>query len=171
PQDWIIRTPAKEMTFAGGAVALKAGIDGLVLSSDDAWLYYAAMTHDTLYRVRTADLRDPGLDGAALAKRVEKVGRKPLSDGLGIDANGDVLVTDVEHGGVVRVSAGGALTTLLATPKVRWADGVVYGPDGWLYLADSDIPDQMLQSKEHIRAHAPYYIWRLKPDAGGVPGR
>jgi len=171
PQDWIIRTPAREMKFLGGVVALKSGIDGVVLSNDDAWLYYAAMNHDTLYRVRTADLREPGLDDVALAKRIEKVGRKPLSDGLGIDQNGGVLVTDIEHGGVVRVSPDGTLATLVATPRVRWADGVANGPDGWLYLADSDIPDQMLRSKGHIRAHAPYFIWRLKPDVAGVPGR
>lgn len=171
PQPWIIRTPAKDMVFFGGIVALQTGLDGIVLSHDDSWLYYAAMSHDTLYRVKTADLRDPALSDADLATRVEAVGKKPLSDGLGIDAEGNVLVTDVEHGAIVRVSPSGAAATLVKTPRIRWADGLVYGPDGWLYIADSDIPDQMLQSKAHIREHAPYHVWRVRPDIGGVAGR
>jgi len=171
PQRWIIRTPAKDMVFFGGVVALQTGLDGIVLSHDDAWLYYAAMSHDTLFRVKTAELRDPGLSDADLAARVEAIGKKPLSDGIGIDAEGNVLVTDVEHGAIVRVAPSGAAATLVKTPRIRWADGVTFGPDGWLYIADSDIPDQMLQSKAHIREHAPYHVWRLRPDIGGVAGR
>ncbi|HKE18566.1 MAG TPA: L-dopachrome tautomerase-related protein [Kofleriaceae bacterium] len=171
PQPWIIRTPAGPMTFLGGLVALQTGIDGLVLSEDDRWLYYAAMSHDTLYRVKTADLRDPALSPDDLAARVEAVGRKPLSDGLGIDAAGNAIVTDVEHGGLVRIAPDGASTTLLATRRIRWSDGVTYGPGGWLYIADSDIPDLMLRSKEHIRESGPYFVWRIHPDIGGLPGR
>lgn len=178
PQEWIIRTPAKQMTFFGGLVALQTGLDGIVLSGDDQWLYYAAMSHDGLYRVPTAALRDPARSEADVAATVERLpGRKPLSDGLGIDAAGNVLVTDVEHGAVVRMSPAGSpaatspAVTLFKSAKVRWADGVTFGPDGWLYLADSAIPDQMLQSKDHIRAQKPYYIWRIHPDIGGDAGR
>jgi hypothetical protein len=38
----------------------------------------------------------------------------------------------------------------------------VVGGDGYWYLADSAIPHQMLQSKEHITANKPYYIFRFK---------
>jgi hypothetical protein len=34
--------------------------------------------------------------------------------------------------------------------------------DGHMYLADSDIPNQMLQSKEHMKKNAPYHIFRFK---------
>lgn len=190
PQEWIIRTPAKQMTFFGGLVALQTGLDGIVLSADDQWLYYAAMSHDGLYRVPTSALRDPARSDAAVASTVERVpGEKPLSDGLGIDAAGNILVTDVEHGAVVRMSPVSPAATspsgspvspaspasrtigLFKTAKVRWADGVTFGPGGWLYVADSAIPDQMLQSKDHIRANRPYYIWRIHPDIGGDAGR
>lgn len=171
PQDYIIHHPSKDMVFFGGLAALKAGVDGIAIDRQDEWLYYAAMNHDTLYRVRTADLRDSALSAEQLAERVQPVGAKPLNDGLSTDAEGNVLVTDVEHGAVLRMSPEGKLETLVKTPRIRWADGLSYGPEDWLYLADSDIPDQMLQSKEHIAAHAPYYIYRFKPGVGGVPGQ
>jgi hypothetical protein len=66
---------------------------------------------------------------------------------------------------------GGKLTTLVRSDRIRWADALSYGPEGWLYVADSAIPDQMLRSKAHIEAHAPYYIFRFKPDIDGVPGQ
>jgi hypothetical protein len=65
----------------------------------------------------------------------------------------------------------GELTTLVRSERIRWADALSYGPEGWLYVADSAIPDQMLQSKAHMTASAPYHIFRFKPDVDGVPGQ
>lgn len=170
-QDWLIRTPIKNMVFLGGLASLQVGVDGVTLTRDDTWLYYGAMTNDTLYRLPTDALRNPSLAPGALAARVEAVGPKPLNDGLSSDVEGNVLVTDVEHGAVVRMSADGALETLVRTPRIRWADGLSYGPDGWLYVADSAIPDFMLRSRAHMRERAPYFIYRFRPGVDGVPGR
>lgn len=172
PQDWLVRTPAKTMVFFGGLAALKPGVDGLAFSADGRWLYYAAMAHDSLYRVPVDALRDPALAPATLAARVERVSAKPLSDGLSADLAGNVLITDVEHQSVMRWRADtGRLETLIRDPRIRWSDGLSHGPDGWLYLADSAIPEQMLRSKANIAAQAPYTIWRLKTDTAGVPGQ
>lgn len=172
PQDWIVRTPAKTMVFFGGLAALKPGVDGVAIDDTGTWAYYAAMTHDGLYRVPLAALRDPALDGAALAAQVERVSDKPLSDGLSIDGAGNVLITDVEHGSVMRRRAdSGALETLVRDPRIRWSDGLSHGPDGWLYIADSAIPEQMLRSKAHIASQAPYIVWRVRSDVPGTPGQ
>lgn len=171
PQPWLIRTPAKEMKFLGGLVSLQIGVDGLALTRDDEWLYYGAMTHDTLYRVPTAALRNRNLGPGSLAARVEAVGPKPLNDGLSTDVEGNVLVTDVEHGAVVRMAPDGTMETLVRTPRIRWADALSYGPEGWLYVADSAIPDMMLRTRGHIRERAPYFIYRFRPGIDGVPGQ
>ena len=170
PQDWIIRNPIKEMTFFAGIVALKVGIDGISVSLDDQWVYYGAMTHDTLYRVPTQALRDPAMPAAELAKKVQAVGKKPLNDGFSSDVAGNVLITDVEHGAIVRMSPQGALETLLESDRIRWADALSYGPGGWLYIADSAIPEQMLRTKDNIRKKAPYYIFRFRPGIAACPG-
>lgn len=167
PQDYIIRNPIKEMVFFGGIAALKAGVDGIAMDPSGEWLWFAAMNHDTMYRVRVADLRNASLKPAELEGRLHAVGRKPLNDGLSADTAGNVLITDVEHGAVLRMHPDGKLETLVKSPRIRWADALSHGPDGWLYLADSAIPHQMLQPKAHIAANAPYYIYRFKP---GIPG-
>ncbi len=170
-QSWLIRNPSKDMTFFGGLVVLKPGVDGIAISRDDAWIYYGAMCHDTMYRVKVADLLDESLSDGALAARVQAIGPKPLNDGLSTDNDGNLLITDVEHGAVLRMKPDGELTTLVRSEKIRWADALSYGPDGWLYVADSAIPDQMLRSKAHMQAHAPYYIFRFKPGVDGIPGQ
>jgi len=160
------------MTFFWGLVALKPGIDGIVIDQKGDWVYYGAMTHDGLFKIATNDLKDEGLSDAALGQRVIRVGTKPLSDGLSIDTLGNIYITDVEHGGVARMNPQGNLQTLIKAPEqIRWADALSFGPAGYLYLADSAIPDQMLRSKKHIQSAGPYYIYRFKPEFGGIPGR
>jgi hypothetical protein len=79
-----------------------------------------------------------------------------------VDASGNVLITDIEHQSIALVDSNKTVKTLLRSPRIRWADGLAFGADGYTYLADSDIPDQMLQSKEHIRQSKPYFIFRWK---------
>jgi hypothetical protein len=47
---------------------------------------------------------------------------------------------------------------------------VGFGPDGFLYIADSAMPDQMIRTKAHMREAAPYYIFRIKSDIPGIAG-
>jgi sugar lactone lactonase YvrE len=171
PQDWLIRTPAKEMRFVGGVILMKPGLDGIALGPAGEWLYYGAMTNDTLYRIPTAALMDASLGERQLEELVEAVGRKPLSDGLSADLMGNVYITDVEHGAVMRMAPGGALTTVIRTPRIRWADALSFGPGGWLYVADSALPDVILRTRGQIASTGPYYIYRFQPGTSGVPGQ
>ncbi len=171
PQDWIIRNQIREMTFLGGLIALKAGVDGVAVDKNDEWLYYAAMAHDTLFRARTADLKNVQLSPQELSQRVEAFSKKPLNDGMTIDNVGNVFITDVENQGVMQVGPDRQLRTTIRSEKIRWADSLVFGGDGYIYLADSAIPEQMLQSKANIRAKAPYFIYRFRPGTPGTAGQ
>lgn len=171
PQDRIIRTPVRKMIFVGGLVPMKPGLDGIALDPTGQWLHFGAMAHDTLYRIATSALLDEQLTGKELGEQVEPVGRKVLSDGLSADLSGNVYITDVEHGAVLRMAPGGALTTIAKSPRIRWADGLSFGPEGWLYLSDSALPDVLLKSRAHIQSQGPYHVYRFRPGTTGVPGQ
>jgi sugar lactone lactonase YvrE len=98
-----------------------------------------------------------------LAWAVERVADKPLSDGIRTDGEGNEYITDVENQGVYVVTPSGKGETLIKDDRVQWADGLSLGGDGYFYLIDSEIPNQMMQSQEHVRSSAPYYLFRFKP--------
>ncbi len=168
-EDYVIRNGDREMEFLGGIVALRGGIDGIALGRE--WLYYGAISGSGLYRVRLRDLRDEALPPKQLANRVERVGDKPLSDGMSIDTEGNVYITDIEHNSIVIAGSNRAMRTLIHAPEIRWPDALSFGPDGYLYVADSALAELILQSREHIEAQAPFRIFRFRPGAEGVPGQ
>jgi sugar lactone lactonase YvrE len=170
-QDWIITTPMREMTFIGGFIPMKIGLDGIAMDPAGQWLFFGAMNHDTLHRIPTSALMNDELSENALAERIEPVGKKPLSDGLSADLARNVYVTDVESGSVLRMSPGGELATIVRSPRIRWADGLSFGPNGWLYLSDSGLPEVLLKTRGHIRDHGPYHVYRFRPGTNGIPGQ
>ena len=165
----MIHNGDRSMEFLGGIVALRGGIDGIALGP--VWLYFGAISGSGLYRVRLRDLRNESLPPGQLANRVERVGDKPLSDGMSIDIDGNVYITDIEHGSIFLIGPGRDLQTVIQSHKLRWPDGLSFGPDGYLYIADSALSELILQSREHIESQGPYRIFRFRPGVEGVPGQ
>ncbi|MCB0551093.1 MAG: hypothetical protein KDD19_26215 [Phaeodactylibacter sp.] len=163
-QGYVPVTPSKKMRFLGGLVDLMPGIDGLDVSPDGAYVYYAAMSHSHMYRVPVGLCTDFSKTPEEVAAGVEMVSRKPLSDGIRVGPDGWVYITDIEHQSIdwVDPAVGGKPRNLLQDSRIRWADGLSFGGDGYCYLADSAIPDQMLRTKGHMRERAPYYIFRWR---------
>jgi sugar lactone lactonase YvrE len=145
-------------------------LDSIGLDRAGEWLYFGAMSSENMHRVRTADLNDESLSPQALKDRVGRFGPKVQSDGLTLDNDGNVYITDVEHGAISILGKNGQLLTLLRDDRIRWPDGLSYGPESYIYITDSDIPDIMMKTRSHIRKNAPYYIFRFKSDHAGVPG-
>ena len=165
----MIRNSDRDMEFFGGIVALRGGIDGIALGPE--WLYYGAISGSGLYRVRLKDLRDETLPPRQLANRVERIADKPLSDGMSIDVEGNVYITNIEHRSISMIDPDRKLRTLIQSNNLRWPDGLSFGPDGYLYIADSALSELILQSREHIEAQGPYRIFRFRPGVEGVPGQ
>ena len=168
-ESYVIRNHGEEMNFFGNLATLRAGVDGIAIN--DEWLYFGALNGSGLHRVDLATLVDPNSSNTDIVAAVERYSDKPLSDGFSIDTAGNVYITDVEHGAVIRVGANQGLDTLLRSRSIRWPDALSFGPDGWLYIADSALRDVILQSPEHIKSQGPYRIFRVQTNAEGTPGQ
>jgi sugar lactone lactonase YvrE len=124
-----------------------------------------------LYRARVADLNDTSLTDKDLGRRIESFSKKSQCDGLTMDTEGNIYVTSMEDGAINIIGQDRVQKTLITHPLFRWPDGLSFGPDGYVYIADSDIPDIMLKSKSHIKANGPYYIFRFQSGKKGIPGQ
>jgi sugar lactone lactonase YvrE len=166
-QDWVIRRwdGAPHRTL-WGLINFQVGVDGITFSRDGKWLWYATMSHDTLYRLSASVLLDPSASDDAVAATIQAIGPKPLSDGIAATPEGSVLVTDIENGGVVEIAEDGTIQRLTASPDVIWADSVEVAPDGSAYLTDSAIPYYLPQDlgpppRAVLDAGAPYRLYRI----------
>ena len=131
--------------------------DGIALDPRGEWLYWHALTGKTLWRARTADLRDASLSDTALEQKVEKVVETGPADGMEFGSDGLLYVTSLEGSGVRRLELDGTLTWAVQGSWLRWPDSLAVGADGLLYVTTSQI-HLGPSPKQH------YYVYRLRPD-------
>jgi len=169
PRDYLMNAAGRDMVVLG-VYTLRIGVDSIALDRQGEWLYYGPLNGDRMFRIATAALDDASLAPDALAAKVEDYGPKTITDGLSSDDAGNVYLTDPEHSAVLTLGPDRKLTTLIKDPKLRWPDGLSFGPDGWLYVTCSALEDVLFRPEEEVARHAPYQIWRFKPGTTAAPG-
>lgn len=169
-QKYIPRVRGRDMQVFG-LFAIRPGVDSIALDRRGEWLYYAPVTNDNLYRIKTADLNDESLTGESLATKVETFALKTMSDGLTSDLDDNIYITDMEHSALHTIGPDRKLQTLIKDERLRWPDGLSFGPDNWLYVTCSSLQDVIMKSPENVKAHAPYQIFRFKPGPASLPGQ
>ncbi len=153
-----------------GLVAIRPGVDSIALDERGEWLYFAPVTNNHMYRVRTRDLRDETLSPEALRTRIERYALKTMSDGLAMDADDRIYISDLEHSAIVALDPDRRLTTLLRDDRLRWPDGFSFGPEGALYITCSALHQVIGRPPSSIREHAPYQIYKLGLGVAATPG-
>lgn len=169
PEPYIPVVQGRKMRVFG-LFAVRPGVDSIALDRAGEWLYFAPVTDRHMYRVRAADLDNPLLDEEQLASRVETWAVKTMSDGISIDLEGNLYLTDLEHSAIVRLGADGRLETLVRDERLRWPDGLSFGPDGWLYVTCSALQQVIGRTPGQVRAAAPFQIYRFRPGVEGIAG-
>jgi sugar lactone lactonase YvrE len=133
--------PAVQLTVAGDAVfpgqPLQVGINGIAASRDGQWVYWSQTTGLDFHRIAAALLRDFDRPDADIAAGVENLGTfGGNSDGIAIDAEGKVYITDLTNSRIVTFDPETKqFATLAGGPDMVWPDTLAWGPDGWLYVA------------------------------------
>jgi len=147
------------------------GADGIALDSAQHWLYFAPMNKDKVYRVAMADLLNPDLSPKALSAKVEEYADKPNNGGLSIDSADNLYLTDVGERAIGIIPATGRqYQTYVHDERMVWPDGVSFGKDGYLYSGAAQLPLSGALNNGKAENRPPYYIFRFKPLAAGVPG-
>jgi sugar lactone lactonase YvrE len=161
--------PGRDVTVLGEK--MNPALDSIALDRKNEWLYFGAVATSHLYRVRVRDLDDASLDDDVLSARVEDYATKPETGGITTDDEGGVLVNNLKEGRVDRIDPNSrALHTIFTHPKMRWPDGIGFGPSGNVYVADSDLPEIAFQPAAEVAKHRPYYLFVFASARVAPPG-
>jgi sugar lactone lactonase YvrE len=146
---------------AGGKTPQIAS-DGIALSRAGDWLYYQALTGATLFRIRTSVLRDETASADAVARAVEKVADTFPVDGLWMDAQDRIYLSNLGDNAVSRWS-NGQMEKIASDSRLAWPDTFAQGPDGAIYVTASHIHETApYNGGKEIRTR-PYAVFRFKP--------
>lgn len=157
-----------------GAEAMPAriGLNPITIDPSYTWVYFGAMHGDDIWRIRARDLADPSLSADALGERVERYGDKPVSDGISVDAEGHVYITDVENNAIGVTGPDGTYRIHVQDDEhLVWADGISAGPDGWMYATVNKLNRSAVLNGGENLSEPPYHIVRFRAIGEAVPGR
>jgi len=170
PKNYVLNAAGRDMVVFG-IYTLRIGVDSITLDRAGQWLYYAPVNGDRMFRVPTDALNAAALTPEALAAKVEDYGPKTMSDGLSSDDADNVYITDPEHSAILTLDPDRKLETLVKDAKLRWPDGLSFGPGGWLYVTCSSLQHVLFVPAGHQQAHAPYHVYRFKPGQTAAAGQ
>ncbi len=135
------------------------------------WLYLAPMGRGMIYKIRTYHVLDEDLSAEQLNEKLIPVGEKPASDGMTIDAVGNIYITDLEQGAIGVMDKNGKYSIYLKDERIKWADGFSFGTDGYLYVTLNQLHKAAQLNGGKEEGKPPYYIARFKPLAAGSISR
>jgi sugar lactone lactonase YvrE len=168
--DYVIQAPGRDMTLLWGLYTLRIGVDSIALDRKGEWLYYGPVNGDASSACARSALRDEKLTPGALGALVEDFARKTISDGMTSDDSGTIYLTDPEHRRSTH-PPDGQLRTLVRDARLRWPDGLSFGPDSWLYVTCSALNDVLFVPAEQAKKAAPFQIFRVKTQRRRQPGQ
>ena len=137
--------------------------DSLALSPDGQYVYYKAITANTLYKIKTEVLQDPNASPDHVAAAVEKAAAVFPTDGLWMDASGNLYLSDVTHNAVARLSKDGRLQRVAEDSRLQWPDTFSEGPDGSIYISASHINEGPNYNQGKSVRKLPYGVFKFRP--------
>lgn len=137
--------------------------DGIALDAKGEWLYWQALVGRTLYRVPTEALLRPGADVGA---RVERVATTHVADGLWMDAQGYLFITDPAANAVQMLAPDGTVRVVAQDARLRWPDSLAEGADGSIYVTASHIQDMAQFHTDGSAQKGQWGLFRFSPRRG-----
>jgi len=157
----VVLTVAGHKMIDNQGKPMQLNADGIALSPDNEYLYYHVVTGYSLYRIKTAALRNAALSEEQLGQQVENLGKTPATDGMIMDAQNNLYLTAIEDNAIVRRTPAGKLETVVKDERLQWPDTYSYTPNGTLYVTTSQIHKMPITNQGVSRQQEPFHLYKL----------
>ena len=149
--------------------AAAMGSDGIAINADGSRLYYCALASRKLYSVSTNVLVDrTAKDQEVTATVIDEGDKGGASDGLELDAAGNIYATNYEHNAILRRSLEGEWKTIVHDPRLLWPDTLSLATNGYLYVTANQLHRQGRFHNGQDLRRKPYALFRIHVDAQPV---
>jgi len=102
------------------------------------------------------------LNDEELSSKIEIYAEKTMSDGITIDTEGNIYLSDFEHSAITVLKANRFLSTLVRSEEyLRWPDGFSFDSQGNLYVTTS-LVHHIIAGKD-LEPHRPFHILKIHP--------
>lgn len=153
------------------AQKLKIGSDGITLSGDGKTLFYCPLVSTHLYSVSTDALIDRTKTEEEVAATVKDWGEKGASDGLEIDSEGNLYLTDYQNNAIKSAPPGKNYETIVKLDKQWWPDTLCVAMDQNLYFTANQLQRQPMFHEGKDLRQKPYLLLRIKAAGGPIMTR
>lgn len=146
----------------GEAIPLILGLNPITIDPMDEWVYYGGVNGKNVWRIKAADLASDVSDEDMSAK-VEWYGPKAASDGIKVDGNGNVYISDIENHAIGVTTPGEYTIVAQDDVLLNWIDGMAIGPDGAVYGTQNNLHKNPALNAGKDESVGPYRIVRIHP--------
>ena len=137
--------------------------DGIALDPAGRYLYWQALVGRTLYRIPTASMISTTMSPADVGASVEKVATTNVADGLWMDEQGYLFITDPANNAVRMRAPDGTMSTVAKDARLRWPDSMAEGADGSIYVTASHIQDMAQFHQKGSTQKGSWGLFRIAP--------
>lgn len=138
PEDKTIVIDSKPLTMQGKVA--RVGVNPITIDVNNEWVYFAPMSGETLYRVKTEDLNNQQLTEKVLTARVENYAKKPMGDGITMDADNNIYVSDLMNNAIGVITPDRKYKILHQNNRfLSWVEGFATAGKAGIYATSNQL--------------------------------
>ncbi|MEM9293884.1 MAG: L-dopachrome tautomerase-related protein [Acidobacteriota bacterium] len=175
PHDVVIRNPLASTGLmgtrleSGESAAWHLALNPIAIDPDFEWVYFGTVNGDEVFRIPAEGLANAALDEQELSAQIEVYGEKRPSDGIAVDGEGRVFISDIEASAIGVTTPQGYEVLVQDDRRLAWPDGFALAADGSLYVTQNQLFAHPALNEGVDETTKPFHILRL--DLGELPAQ
>jgi sugar lactone lactonase YvrE len=143
-------------------------LNPITIDPSYTWVYFGALHGKSVYRVPASSFDG---DSLTVESSIEKYGPKSYSDGITVDSEQNIYITDIESNAIGVTTPEGYKLLASLDEAQSWPDGLSFGPDGYVYATVNQLNRTAALNNGVDEGVGPYQVVRVKALAKGKTGR